>query len=380
MAANTLTGLIPVIYEAMDIVMREITGLIMAVSRDATAAKAALNQTVRSPIIPAITPQAIVYGVDPMDEGEQTITYADMTLNKAYQAPIKWKGEEEVSLGALHAGVIKDQFSQGFRAIVNMVEADLAALYIGACRAYGSAGVTPFAATHADITAQLKKILDDNGVPPSERSLIIDTAAGANLRSLTGLNTVFAAGTEATLRQGLLLPLNGFDVRESAQIKAHTKGTMTGADTTAAEPVGETSIAFHDGNAGTILAGDIVTIGASDPNKYVVVSGDAAAAGSMIIAKPGVKIETGIGDELVLGSNYRANMAFHRRAIHLAVRTPKMPSMGDAAADVQEVSDPLTGLTFQVAMYKLHRMVKFELGLVWGAAVMKPEALCLLLG
>ena len=388
MAANTLTGLIKTIYEAKDTVMRELTGMIMAVSRDTTAAKAAVDQTVRSPIVPAITPVAIAYGSYPVDEGEQVMTYTDMTLDSAYQAPVKWNGEEQISLGDLYPALVKDQFTQAFRAIVNAVETDLCELYKGACRAYGTAGTTPFASTHADVTAQLKKILDDNGAPIGDRSLIIDTSAGANLRSLTGLNTVYAAGTEATLRQGLLLPLNGFDVRESAKIQYHTKGTMTGSDCTAVEPVGETTVACDGSDSGTVLAGDVITRGneggsSADTNKYVVYSGSTltgAASGNFIVNKPGLRIATTATDEWTIGNSYRANMAFHKNAIHLATRVPAMPQGGDGADDVIEVSDPMTGLTFQVAMYRLHRMVKFEIGLVWGCAVIKPECLALLLG
>lgn len=385
MAANTLTGLIPVIYDAATTVFREMTGLIMAVSKDATAETAALNQTVRSPVIPAITPQAITYSPYPADEGEQALTYTDMTLDKAYQAPIKWNGEEQVSLGAMNDTVVRYQFQEGFRAIINMVEADLAALYYKASRAYGTAGTTPFGSTHADITAQLKKILDDNGVPISERSLIIDTAAGANLRSLTGLNTVYAAGTEATLRQGLLLPLNGFDVRESAQIKTHTKGAGTGYGIVAAgEAVGQTTLSLDGGTVNTtgIANGDVITFagGATDANKYVVTTGLQATSGDIVIGKPGLKIVKVDADALTIGNSYTANMAFHRNAIHLAARVPNMPFGGDGADDVTEVTDPVTGLTFQVALYRLHRMVKIEIGLVWGCNVMNPQSLALLLG
>ena len=384
MAANTLTGLIRTIYEARDTVMRELTGLIMAVSRDTTAAKAAVDQTVTSPIVPAITPQAIVYGSYPVDEGEQTMGYVNMTLNKAYQAPIKWNGEEQISLGDLYPAMVKDQFTQAFRAIVNLVEIDLAALYVGASRAYGTAGTTPFATTHANVTAQCKKILDDNGAPISDRSLVIDTAAGANLRSLTGLNTVFAAGTEATLRQGLLLPLNGFDVRESAAIKYHTKGTATGEDCTAIEPIGETTVACDGSNSGTVLAGDVITnTTLADGINYVIYSGSTltgAASGNFIVGKPGMMAATAINDEWTIQNSHRCNMFFHRNAIHLATRVPALPQGGDGASDVLEISDPLTGLTFQVLMYRLHRMVKFEIGLVWGCVVTKPEALGILLG
>lgn len=387
MAANTLTGLIPVIYEAMDIVAREIVGLIMSVSRDSTAEGAAVDQTVRSPVVPAITPVAIVYGAAPVDEGEQTIAYKDLTITNAYQSPLKWNGEEQVSIKNVKDQVVRDQFAQGMRAIVNMIETDLAELYVGACRAFGTAGTTPFA-SDLSVAAEMKKILDDNGCPPGDRSLVVDTTAGAKLRSLANLNTVFAAGTDQTLRRGTLLPLMGFDVKESAQIQSHTKGTMTGADCTAVEPVDETTIACDGSDSGTVLVGDVVTRGveggsAADANKYVVADGSTltgAADGNMIIGAPGLRLATTITDEWTIGDSYVANMALHRGAIQLAARTPFMPEGGDSADDVMNVTDPISGLTFQIALYRLHRMVKIEIGMCWGCAVLKPEFLALLLG
>lgn len=48
--SNTLTGLIPTLYTALNVVSREMVGFVPAVARDSTADRAALNQTVRSPI------------------------------------------------------------------------------------------------------------------------------------------------------------------------------------------------------------------------------------------------------------------------------------------------------------------------------------------
>ena len=44
------------------------------------------------------------------------------------------------------------------------------------------------------------------------------------------------------------------------------------------------------------------------------------------------------------------------------------------------VTDEMSGLAFQVAMYKEYRRVRYEIGLAWGVKTIKPEFLALLLG
>ena len=50
--ANTLTNLIPAAYEALDVVSRELTGIISAVNLDASSDTMAKGQTVYSPVAP----------------------------------------------------------------------------------------------------------------------------------------------------------------------------------------------------------------------------------------------------------------------------------------------------------------------------------------
>src|SRR6266550_549533 len=128
--ANTLTGLIPTMYNALDKVAREMVGYIPAVSADMQFTRAAVGQTVISHVAPAASTTDITPGVTPPADGSQTIGNTSMTISKAKRSPVLWNGEEVLGLdnnGASYNKILADQFAQSMRAIVNLVEADLAA-------------------------------------------------------------------------------------------------------------------------------------------------------------------------------------------------------------------------------------------------------------
>ena len=216
--ANTLTNLIPDVYAALDVVSRELVGAIPGVSRDAKADRLATNQTLRVGQTPTNTTSTFTPAMAVPAAVDQTIANASLTLSKNKYAAFSWTGEEEyaVDQGPGYLSLQQGQIAQAFRVIVNEMENDVCdALAQGASRAYGTAGTTPFATTLAD-SAQIRKILDDNGAPPSGRSLVIDTSAGAALRTLGQLTKANEAGTSMTLRDGELLNMHGFSIRESA--------------------------------------------------------------------------------------------------------------------------------------------------------------------
>ncbi len=383
--ANTITGLIPTIYKGLDTVLRELTGFIPSVSMEANAEQAALDQTISWPVTPAASAGNVVAAATGPDPSDQTISPGTMTISKSRSVPFYWTGEEGKSLGGMRGKILADQFAQAMRTLVNEVEADLAALYIYASRAYGTPGTAPFASTLGD-PAQVRKILADNGAPMSDLQMVINTTAGANLRTLATLNSFADAGTKELRERGVLLPVHGFSVRESAQVKTHTKGAGTGflVDLTAGYAAGLASINTDTG-LGEIKAGDIITNTKTgrDTNKYVVKTGGTGATGTdtpIVLQNPGLKVAWVNNDPLSIGNSYAANMAFAREAIALMLRVPAMPEGGDAADDVVIVTDPQTGISFQVATYRQRRRVVYEVGLAWGVKAVKPEAMAILLG
>lgn len=380
--ANTLNGLIPTLYEALDIVSREMVGFIPAVTRNSSAARAALGQAVTYPVAPPVEPTDISPGVTAPNNGDQELGSGSLVIQKSRGAPVRWNGEEQLAIG--HTGqynvILRDQFTQAMRALVNEVERDLGALYVHASRAVGAAGTVPFgsAGDFSDF-ANVLRVLDDNGTPATDRQLVLGSAAMANIRGKQSvLFKANEAGTDELLRRGIVGRVEGLDIHNSAGVRSHTKGS--GADFLINEPsgaaVGETALSVDTGT-GTILAGDVLKFG-TDTHQYVV--GTALDAGDLALNAPGLVAAVADNAAVALANNYVANLGFHRSAIHLVTRAPAMPEGGDAADDVLEITDPVSGLSFQIAVYRQYRQVRYEVGLAWGVKAVKPEHITLLLG
>lgn len=389
MAALTLTSLLPTIYEAMDVVSREMVGFIPAVARDSQAERAALNQTIMSPVVGAMTAEDINVGAYPADTPAQTIGNVSMTISKARSVPFGVTGEENRGLNTAGTmGTInRDRMAQALRTLTNEVETDLAALHIYASRAYGTYNSTPFG-TAADLSdfAQARKILDDNGSPQSDMHMVLGSTAVGNIRGKqSGLFKINEAGTDQLLRFGVLGDVMGFALHNSAQVKtAVTAGTNNGsaATNTAGYAVGATTITLGSAGTGTIIAGDIITF-AGDTNKYLVVTGDADVSngGSIVIAEPGLRVAIAASATVIttIAATTR-NMFFHRSAIQLATRAPAMPDGGDSADDVMIVTDPVSGIAFEFCVYKQKRQVRYEVNLAWGVKMVAPRHCGILIG
>lgn len=387
--ANTLSGLVPTMYEALDIVARELVGFIPAVTHNSSAERAALNQAITIPIVQSQSAVDITPGVTSPDSGDQTIGNTTMTITKSKMIPVRWNGEQQrstVMTGTFNA-ILVNQFAEAFRTLTNLIEVDLFnAAYQGASRAIGTAGTTPFA-TAADLSdfANVRQLLDDNGAPQSDLHLVLGSAAVNKLR---GKQTILLRANEAAstalLRQGSISaePVTGFHLHNSAAVKAVTKGTGASYVTSGSTAVGVNSIALVTGT-GTALAGDVVTFAADANNSYVINTG-LAAPGTIVIGTPGARAVIATANAMTIGNNYTPNMAFHRSAIQLISRLPAVPEMDGRPMDLAEdsviVTDPVSGLSFEVAMYRQYRQMQFQVMLAWGVAAIKPDNIATLMG
>lgn len=384
--ANTLTNLIGDLYAGLDVVSRELVGFIPSVNRNTGVERAAVGQEVVWPVSPAMTTFDVTPAMAVPEPTDRVIGNRTMVITKSKGVDFGWTGEEQRGLNTSvgYLTIQADLFAQGLRTLVNEIEADLALeAALNGSRAYGTAGTTPFApgATgNVGDSAQVRKILDDNGAPMTDRSLVIDTAAGANLRTMYNLTRVNEAGTSMTLRDGELLNLHGMSIKESAQVAFPVIGTGAASYSTdtAGYAIGARVITLA-GGTGTILAGDVITF-AGDANKYLVEVGT-AAAGPITLAAPGLRQAIPAAATVAtVGARSIRNAAFPRTAMGLASRAPALPQEGDLAMDRMTLTDPRSGLVFEVSLYPGYRKIRAEVAMAWGVKAIKPEHIAILLG
>lgn len=386
--ALTLTSLTENIFRARDRVSRELTGFIPSVLINAGSEGVSINGTVNSFVTAAptlnasYTPAMTIPAAD-----DQTISAQTMTIGQVANVRIPLRGEDLRKLDNTAGGqrVIDDMMAQAIRKIVNTIETYCGTvIYKGSSRAVGTAGTTPFGSNHNTIN-EVRQILVDNGAPLDDLNLVINSAAGVNLRNLSNLYKVNEAGTAELFRQGVLIDISGIKIRESAGVASHTKGTASSSTVSnAGYAIDSTSLALTAVGTGTIVVGDCLNF-ASENNgiNYVVKTGDTDVSdgGTIVINTPGLRFAMSAATKAItVGNSYTANVAFHRNAVELVMRPPAQPYGGDAAEDRMTVFDDRTGLTFEVALYKGYGMNMLDFTCFYDCKVWKPDFVATLRG
>lgn len=375
--ANSLTALAPTLFSAAKVVANEPFGVVGAINTSFDDKGVAKGDKVSVDVAPVRAASDFTPSNISSTGGDSTGSKIDVIISKSRKVDWHLTGEQQRSLenGGINQDWVQQLVAQGMRTLRNEAEVDAAiAVKLGASRAYGTAGTTPFATDLAALT-NARKILVDNGAPKADMQMVFDTNAGLNLRNLGVLQNAYQAGSDQERRTGEFLPQMGFRLSESAGIGVHTKGTGSGylINNASGYTVGATQLTLDTGT-GTILAGDIITIG-SDPNKYVV--NQALAGGVVTIQAPGLRVAAADNATVTVGNNYTANLAFERSAVVGVLRPPLMP----ANPTIQQmlVSDQF-GMTYLMLDIAQYGQRTWELHLAWGFQSVNGEFSATVLG
>jgi hypothetical protein len=375
--ANIFTSLQPVLYSAAQEVSNEPFGVVSAISSSFDDKRVAVGDKVSVPVAPVRTPVDFVPGATAPQGDDATASAVDVTIQASKKVSWYMTGEQIRSLenGGNDTEWVRQLLAQGMRSLRNMAEvAACNAIKVGASRAVGTAGTNPFA-TDINVIADVRKVLFDNGAPMADLQLCIDSSAGVSARKLGIIQQAYQAGSDAERRSGDLLRQFGFQIRESAGIVQHTKGTGAGYVTNGATAAGVRDIALVTGT-GTVLGGDVVTFTADTANKYVVNNG-IAAPGTISLGRPGARMVIPTANALTVGNNYAPNLAFERSAVVGIMRPPVFPS--NATIEQTLISDT-QGMTYLLLQIQQYGQTTWELHLAYGFKVVQSEHVALVLG
>lgn len=374
--ANNLTAIARDLFSAAQEVSQEPAGVINAINMSFDNKGVAKGDKVKVPVAPSASATDFTPGMGFAAGADAVATAVEVEITANKKVDWNLTGEQMRSLENAESDKewARQMIAQGMRALRNLAESDAAsAVKSGASRAYGTAGTTPFASDLTGLT-NIRKILQDNGAPMADLNLIVDTAAGLNLRNLNIYQQAAMAGSDAERRTGNFLRQFGFAINESAGITAHAKGAGASYVTDGATAKGITDVVLKTGS-GTVLAGDVVTFG-SDTNKYIVNTG-VAAPGTIKLGRPGAKASIANGAEMTIGNTYTPNLAFERSAVVGVMRPPIMPP--NANMKMINISDE-KGLTYLLVEIAGDGMVTWRLQLAWGFKVVQSEHVAILLG
>ncbi len=396
--ANTISAILPILQDAATVVGREQVGFIPACYKNTSVARAGLNQTVNYPIVPTMSSASVTPAATSSAGTDMTVAAGSISMTNLKKVSWNFTGEQEAALSNGDIEPFRDIFSQtlqqAMRTLANEIEAALwVAAYVNASRAVGTtAGTAPFAtANNLTELAGLKRILDDNGAPSGDRAFVAGSDAIVNLLGLqTGLTRVNESGSAEALRQGVLGRAFGFEVYNSTQIGSVTAGTGASATTdNAGYAIGATSLVGASAGTGTLLNGDIGTF-AGDTNKYVLQNSTATVTAGTIdadvsggwtakLGRPGLRVAMSAATKaLTLIASSTRHIGFQRNGLHLVMRAPN--DGNDGAADVATVTDPKSGLVFQLARYPQYMQSSWELRTLYGVAAPNSDLIAVLYG
>ena len=375
---NTFTAIQPLLFSVAQEVSNEPTGVLQAIDMRFDDKQVAIGDIVRVPVAPVATSATYTPAMTVTAGSDLVASSVDVQITGNEVVSWHLTGEQMLSLqnGAEDNEWIRQVVAQAMRKLRNNAEAAAAtAVKVGASRAFGTAGTTPFASDLSALT-NVRKILQDNGAPLVDLQAVVDTSAALNMRNLGVVQNVYQAGSDAERRSGNLLRQMGFAIGESAQLATHTKGTGASYVTSGSTAPGTTGIALITGT-GTVLAGDVVTFAADTANKYVVGTG-VAAPGTIQLNRPGARVTIATANALTVGNNYVPNLAFERTAVVGIMRPPMIP-VGGVITRTTTISDS-NGLTYLLVEAIGDGMITWRLHLAYGFKVVQPEHVAIILG
>lgn len=344
-------------------------------SNDFEVGKGATIQ-VRKPVALIASEFVETTGTSAQDVKEESVS---VTLDKLATV--------DVEFGAIARATNVDDLDRLFIepasvALAEKINEDGFGMYVDIPFVVGTAGATP---DSLEDFANVRKMLNSNKVPLTQRRAIWDSEADAKFTQLSNFATINESGSPAGLREGSIGRVFGIDNYMSQAVPTHSNGTVaiggTGAgagtlkvdaDVAALSTIVLISAAATDpALTGTYTKGTILTIGGKT---YAVVSATTAVNKMTVVLDRAITVAANAA--VTVTANHTVNLAFHENAFAFVTRPLSTP------AGVESYTTSFNGITLRVTRgYDMvHKKETISMDVLYGYKTMYPELATRILG
>ena len=340
------------------------------VNRDFDTLAAQPGSSIDVPIPPTIATSAVTAANTPPSTADMTLSTVNVPLSSWNEAPFYMTDKDmlEVQQDKL-PGVVEAALAS----IVSTIDADILIAADAGCGLADDQGAGIFAAI-GDVI-EPGTLLNRNKVARAARSCVFDSTAEAALLAMTQFTSADYQ-TSFPMETGMVgpEPKLGMQWWMDQNVQTHTCGTSSAkAVNRSGGYAAGTKVLTVDGGSGTMLAGDVVTIGSYN-------YGVASLAGTVLTLNQGLVAAVADNDTITLidpSSTHTANIAMARDAIVFCSRP--FQSSNSAIAS-QTISDPVSGLSLRLEVTREHKRDRWSIDCLYGTKVVRPEGVIKIIG
>ncbi|MDP6352929.1 MAG: P22 phage major capsid protein family protein [Alphaproteobacteria bacterium] len=378
MASNTLTNILDKILARNLMLLRENAVMPRLVNIDFSEEAARPGATIDIPISKAQTVADVTPG--PVHASAQANTPGLVQVPMAQHRHTDFfLTDREMMEVDRNQHFVPGQMEEAVKALANDIDDHIHSQYTGIYGFVGTAGTVPFSTVTT--TTDARKTLNNQLAPNDGRwRIVMDPDAEAQALQLAAYADISVAGDRNVPINGEIGRKLGFDHFMSQNVTTHTAGSIqaTGLVVGSATAAGASSVDLKSAGAtGNLLVGDIFTV-AGDTQTYVVqatVSAIASGTAKAVTIDPPLTQIASANDAVTVKATHVVNLAFQRNAIAFVTR----PLERSVAADLrggnamQSVVDPQTGLTLRLEVIRQNKQDSWDLDVLYGAKLVRPE-------
>lgn len=378
--ANTLDAIMAKILARGLMVLRERAVMPQFVNSSYSQLAREEGDTIDIPVPSTISVIDVTAANTPPSPTSHSLTKEQISLDQWRQTEPFFLTDQELVEIDRNRHFLPMQLDEAVRALATDVNQKILALYTGIYGYVGTAGTTPFgtSATVTDAT-NARKILNKQKAPRDPRYGVVDFDAEANMLALAEFSDVEKVGERGPKIEGEIGRKYGLLWAADDDVPTHTAGTLVDNVTVnGAETVGSTTITLATDASGSysLLVGDIIEIDGDDQT-YVVTAATGSVGSSTtgdVSIDPPLQVATSGSEAVSLKATHVVNVAFHRDAFGFANR-PLVSSTVDLqlGSRIMSMQDPQTGLVMRLEVSRQHKQTVWELDMLHGESLIRPE-------